>query len=54
MEATCFSETSIDFQRGTWSYIADERTPVETRIKEEAMKIGLVEHNFTNVILQIF
>jgi hypothetical protein len=25
MEATCSSETSVDFQRTTWCYISQER-----------------------------
>jgi hypothetical protein len=26
MEATCSSETSVDFQQTTWRYIAEDRT----------------------------
>jgi hypothetical protein len=26
MEATCYSETSVDFQRNTWRYIPEDRT----------------------------
>jgi hypothetical protein len=25
MEATCYSETSVDFQRATWRYISEDR-----------------------------
>jgi hypothetical protein len=32
MEATCSSETSVDFQRSTWRYIPEDRTLQQTPV----------------------
>jgi hypothetical protein len=52
MKATRFAEMSIGFQRGTRRYIADDKTLVETYIKEGVITIGLAERNSMDAVLQ--
>jgi hypothetical protein len=46
MEATCFSETSVDFQRTTGCYIPEDRT-FKNKIKNVNIKFSLrlIKHN---------
>jgi hypothetical protein len=45
MEATCSSETSVDFQRTTRRYVPEDRTLQYFTLSNELNEINFLEHS---------